>query len=419
MRIKYSLVALFATITIGLHAQGTNTTSAAVAYSNAQGEMMKQNAAKYKEYLEEGKAEIDKAIAALTPETKEKIAAKAWYYKALIYMEYPQAIAMSGDQDAAKEFMTEEYAKETKEAFENAMKYNRYAEDLKTYAQQKAGMAFNLAGAQYKLDTPEGYENAQQLYFGAGELMRMVDVLDTNAYFNAAVCAEKIERFDLSLESWKVLAEHNYRGGLAYYYMAFSYKKMDDDEKYQKSIEDGLTKHPNLKELIIESVNYNLANGNKKAALDALEKAIQADPNNKTVYYAAGSTFQDLMDQEGDKIDDETRKQFLDKAGSYYDKALELDPNYLDAAYNKGAMYLNAGVDITKKANNLQLGDPKFDVLQEQAKEMYEKAIPALEKALELDPKNKGIVRNLKILYGKVGNREKQTEMTNKLKTME
>lgn len=411
MRLKYSLVAIFTLATLGLKAQSTETTSAAVAYNGAQKEMMYGNMDKYAGLLEEAKSEIDKAVSKITADTKEKISSKAWYYKAMIYMDYPMALQAKGDTAAVKALMTEEYGNETKTAFENAMKSKNYADDLKTYVQQKAGMLFNYAGAEYKKDSDEGYTNAQSMYFTAGEMMRMVNVIDTNAYYNAAVCAEKVERFDLSLESWKVLAENNYRDGLAYYYMAFSYKQMKDDANYAKAIEDGLAKHPTKKELIIESVNYNLAKGNKKEALDALEKAIKADPNNKTVYYAAGSTFQDLMDQEGEKIDDETRAQFLEKAGGYYDKALEIDPNYLDAAYNKGAMYLNAGVDITKKANNLQLGDPQFEVLQAEAKKMYEKAIPALEKALELDGKNKGIVRNLKILYGKVGNKEKQLEM--------
>ncbi|MEZ4938697.1 MAG: hypothetical protein R2799_13990 [Crocinitomicaceae bacterium] len=43
-------------------------------------------------------------------------------------------------------------------------------------------------------------------------------------------------------------------------------------------------------------------------ALDALEKAIQADPNNKTVYFAAGSTFQDMMEADAANLDAETRE---------------------------------------------------------------------------------------------------------------
>ncbi|MCH2225897.1 MAG: tetratricopeptide repeat protein, partial [Crocinitomicaceae bacterium] len=152
--------------------------------------------------------------------------------------------------------------------------------------------------------------------------------------------------------------------------------------------------------------------------LTALEKAIEADPNNKTVYFAAGSTFQDMMEADGAELDEETREEFLAKAGGYYDKALELDPNYKDAAYNKGAMYLNAGIDMDTQKNNLKLGDPNFEVLEKKASEMFEKAISALEVAHKLDPKNKPIVKYLKVLYGKIGNREKQMEMNNKLKEM-
>lgn len=418
MNLKYTLVAIFTVATFSIYGQSTNTTSAAVAYQDAQKQMMYQKFDKSVELLEEAKGLIDKAITELTPDTKEKVTSKAWYYKALIYMDYSQALAMTGDTTKLKSVITEEYGKETKTAFEEAMKYSRYKDDLKNYVKTKADMLFGMAGQAYNMGTKEGYEGAQQAYFGAAEMMKMVGVIDTNSYVNAAICAEKIERYDLAVESYKVLAENGYKDGMAYYYMAFAYSKLGDDENYKKAIDEGLAKHPNKKELIIESVNYNLSKGNKKEALESLEKAIQADPNNKTVYFAAGSTFQDMMEADGANLDAETREEFLAKAGSYYDKALELDPNYQDAAYNKGAMYLNAGIDMDTQKNNLKLGDPNFEKLEKKANEMFSKAISALEVAHKLDPKNKPIVKYLKILYGKVGNREKQLEMNNKLKEM-
>ncbi|MEZ4938696.1 MAG: hypothetical protein R2799_13985 [Crocinitomicaceae bacterium] len=64
---------------------------------------------------------------------------------------------------------------------------------------------------------------------------------------------------------------------------------------------------------------------------------------------------------------------------------MELDPKYQDAAYNKGAMYLNAGIDMDTQKNNLKLGDPNFEKLEKKANEMFAKAIDALEVAHQLD----------------------------------
>ncbi len=418
MNLKYTFIAIaFLTITT-VCGQSTNTTSAAVAYKDATSQMMYQKFDKAVSLFEEAKGLIDKAITEITDDTKEKVTAKAWYYKALIYMDYSQALAMSGDTAKFKSVVTEKYGEETKAAFEKAVTFSRYKSDLETYVKGKADMMFSMGTQAYNMGTKEGYEGAQQAYLGAAEMMKMVGQIDTNAYVNAAICAEKIERYDLAVQSYKVLAENGYKDGMGYYYLAFAYNKLGDDENYKKAIEEGLNKYPTKKELIIESVNYNLKKGNKKEALSALEKAIQADPNNKTVYFAAGSTFQDMMEAEGAELDAKTREEFLAKAGGYYDKALELDPNYKDAAYNKGAMYLNAGIDMDTQKNNLKLGDPNFEVLEKKANEMFTNAISALEVAHKLDPKNKPIVKYLKVLYGKIGNREKQMEMNNKLKEM-
>lgn len=418
MNLKYTLVAILTAATFTVFGQGTNTTSAAVAYQDASKSLAYQKLDDAVKSYEEAKTYIDKAISELTPDTKEKIASKAWYYKALIYSDYSQAVAMKGDTAKLKSLMTEEYGKETQEAFTKALTYDRYKKELENYVKQKAGMAQTIGSQMYKQGTDEGYLQAQQAFFGAGEMMKMIGVIDTSAYFNAAVCAEKVQRYDLAAESYKVLSKEGFRDGSAYAYLAMAYANLEKDEERKKAIEEGLEKFPSNKDLIIESVNYNLSKGNKEDALKSLEKAIELAPDNKTIYFAAGSTLQDIMDAEGSDLDAETRAEFLKKAGSYYDKALELDPNYQDAAYNKGAMYLNAGIDTDTQKNNLKLGDPNFEKLEKKANEFFGKAIEALEVAHKLDPKNKPIVKYLKILYGKVGNREKQVEMNNKLKEM-
>ncbi|MCB0478918.1 MAG: tetratricopeptide repeat protein [Crocinitomicaceae bacterium] len=421
---KYTLVAVLTFATFTVFGQSTNTTSAAVAYQDASSSLAYQKFDDAVKSYKEAKDLIDKAISEITAETKEKVESKAWFYKAKIYADYANALAMKAQMDKdtsiVAEVMTEKYQNETQEAFKKALTFDRYRGELEDYVKGQAGMATTIATQMYNQGSDEALLAAQQAFFGAGKMMEMIGVKDTSSFLNAAICAEKIQRYDLAVESYKILSAEGFRGGSSYSYLANAYNNLGEDEKRKAAIDEGLAKYPNNKELIIESVNYNLSKGNKTEALSALEKAIELAPDNKTIYFAAGSTLQDLMDADDSKLDAATREEFLMKAGGYYDKALELDPNYADAAYNKGAMYLNAGIDTDTEKNNLDLNDREnFQRLEKKANEMFNKSIEALEVAHKLDSKNASIVKYLKILYGKVGNREKQVEMNNKLKELE
>ncbi|MEZ4938699.1 MAG: hypothetical protein R2799_14000 [Crocinitomicaceae bacterium] len=72
-----------------IYGQSTNTTSAAVAYQEAQKQMMYQKFDKSVELLEEAKGLIDKAVSEITPGEKEKVVSKALLQSFDIYGLFP------------------------------------------------------------------------------------------------------------------------------------------------------------------------------------------------------------------------------------------------------------------------------------------------------------------------------------------
>jgi tetratricopeptide (TPR) repeat protein len=118
-------------------------------------------------------------------------------------------------------------------------------------------------------------------------------------------------------------------------------------------------------------------------ALTLIDEAINKTKDNPSLYFARGSIYDMNMKQP-------------DKAVIDYKKAIELNPKYFDAYYNIGALYFNSGVEMY---NNNEQDQAKFDSLQAKGVENFKLALPFLEKAHELDPKDVNTLLSLKELY--------------------
>jgi tetratricopeptide (TPR) repeat protein len=95
--------------------------------------------------------------------------------------------------------------------------------------------------------------------------------------------------------------------------------------------------------------------------------------------------------------------QNIEKTKEFYGKAIELKPDYGDAYYNLGVMYFNAGVAKNKEMNSIDDAKDKdgkiYDRLKSERDALFKQALPNLEKAHEIDPKNPDYKQNLKKVY--------------------
>ena len=111
-----------------------------------------------------------------------------------------------------------------------------------------------------------------------------------------------------------------------------------------------------------------------------------------------------------DNISNDTTKtaaeqnEAFNNASEAYTKAMQLNPNYFEAAYNLGAMYVNKAAMINDVANKLPFDQSeKFDQMKKEADSYLVKAVPYLEKAAELDPKDINTLYSLKQIYARTG----------------
>ena len=216
---------------------------------------------------------------------------------------------------------------------------------------------------------------------------------DTLATYNAALCAELSNNKIKAKEHYISLVRSNFSQSSIYSSLSNLYKDEKDTLKAIKTIEAGRKRFPDDYSLIIAEANVYLYSGNVQKAQNALNIAIAKDPTNPTVYFAVGTNY----DKTGD----------VANAEKSYSKAIELKPDFFDAIYNLGALYVNDAVAIMGKANALPLGDKNYDTLKKQADEQLNKAIPYLEKASDMQPNDGIVLATLKDIYTRLSNVEK------------
>ncbi|MFN8297315.1 MAG: tetratricopeptide repeat protein, partial [Chitinophagales bacterium] len=124
-------------------------------------------------------------------------------------------------------------------------------------------------------------------------------------------------------------------------------------------------------------------------SIDKFEKAAASDPTNSSILFNLGV----LYDKNKNTV----------KAKEYYEKAIAIKPDYGDAYFNIGVMYFNEGVAKNKEMNAVDEKVDKegkiYDGLKAERDELFKKALPMLEKAYAIDPKNIDYKSNLKKVY--------------------
>lgn len=213
--------------------------------------------------------------------------------------------------------------------------------------------------------------------------------IDTNALFAAGIAASNANKLDDALPILKRLADMNYDNVAVYETLAQIYENTNQKEELSNLIKKASAKYPDNKNFQIYELNASLDAGDVSESLKKFETAAQKDPKNATVLFNLAALY--------DKA-----KQ-TDKAIETYKKTIEINPKYGDAYFNVGVIYFNEGVEINKKMNAIEdkddpLGE-KFNAMKKQRNEIFSKALPYLEKAYEIDPKNVDYKQNLKKVY--------------------
>ncbi|SDI31644.1 tetratricopeptide repeat protein [Winogradskyella thalassocola] len=190
--------------------------------------------------------------------------------------------------------------------------------------------------------------------------------------------------------------------------IALIYVSQGENEKALGAMADAREENPDDIGLLLSEANVYLKMGNRERFRDLMEEATKKDPGNAELQYNLG-----VLAAEGGNSE---------AAIKYYEKAVSINPNYVDAYTNIAVVILDGEAKIVEEMNALgtsKADNIKYDELKEKRTQVYEKAIPYLEKALELKNTNVDAARTLMNIYSALGETDKFKTMRAKVEAME
>ena len=349
-------------------------------------------------------ASLEVSEASIQPKYK----AKYYYLKGSVY-------GTSNVKKAAAAYNSLfEYEKQTRK-----FKYTKLAEpklnELIQFVSKKAIDNYN--GKDFKKATEDFY------------LTYKLSPKDTSFLYNAALSASLSKEYDLSIVYYKELQNINYTG-IATTYLALN-KKTNKEENFGSKVQRDLmvkagqysAPRDDVSESkqaeIIKNIGYVYVNqGKPELAIAALEEARKSNPKDINLVLNQAQMYIKLerMDKFGELMIEavaldptnpvlfynlgvvNANENKTEAAIGFYKKAIELDPAYGDAYLNLGIAMLAEEKTIVDEMNNNLSNFKKYDALQAKQKALYEKVLPYLIKADNIN-RSLGTVRMLLNIY--------------------
>lgn len=241
---------------------------------------------------------------------------------------------------------------------------------------------------------------------------------DTTLLYYCGISAEYSDNYPKAKEYFQKLMERKYVRDNIYISMTSVYFNLKDTAAAVETMRKARTVYPNNINLVIMEANHFLRTNNSAKALNNLNIAVAARPNDPNYYLVRGNIYDNLANpknEQGYAIDQPANSaEYFRSAESDYKKAIELKPNNFDALYNLGVLYSNDGVALNKKADDI-VDNAQNAAMVAKATESYKKAIPFLEKALEINPTDKNVMFALKQIYTRLEMSDKLKEMNERL----
>lgn len=360
--------------------------------------------------LMKAKESID--LATVYEDTKEK--AKTWVYRSKIYYALFKNSLDVEDKKLTtikdkNERLTKAYGavstvefEETGKAIEKSVTLDKdktYQADLAMIGMQMLADIGNLAIGKYNAGK---YKEAMEYFAASYESSKMMGKKDTSQITNAIICAqkekdnEKIKYYDQKAIDEKIAVPYNYSS------MYDAKIALKDTAGAMQALQAGRAAFSTNVELMNMETNNLLLKGKYQEAIANLDKAIAADPKNAKLYVAKGVAYFNMVYPQDNASKAEKPKNYdelMGKAEESYKKATELDPKLADAWASLGVIYNNWSIEQTKRCDDLIKQATKLKECDAKTTEMYNKAIPAFEKAIDLNPNDKASMKILSKLY--------------------
>ncbi|MCO6149031.1 tetratricopeptide repeat protein [Flavobacterium sp. NRK1] len=186
--------------------------------------------------------------------------------------------------------------------------------------------------------------------------------------------------------------------------IALIYNMKGDTEKAKAAFVNARKANPDDTGLIISEAELYLKTKDMAKYKELITEATQKSPNDAVLFFNLGVVSADTD---------------TDEAIKYYKKALEINPNYIDAYINLGILMLKDEKKIVDEMNSLGASakdNQRYDILKNQRNSLYNKALPYFENAHKIDPDNQDVISLLANVYQALDRQADYKAMKAKLK---
>ena len=327
--------------------------------------------------------------------------AEAWLYRAVIY----QNVLQSNDE--ALKAKAPDALEIVYESLMKCMENESFLSENKQDIYQRVGSvmtAYYTKGADAY--NAGDFAAAAPLFKKAYDIAKQLGTNDANDMLNlAATSSLRAGDYATALEYFTELKDNGVDTADTYRHLAACYNGLGNTEMAMQMINAGLEKDPSNGQLILEKVNAYLKEGKGAEAIEDLDKLKELDPNNASLYFVLGTIY---GDEEKEVYD-------ADKAVENYTRAIEINPDYFDAIYNLGALYITMSNKLKAQANEItgfsKAEIAQYDELIAQAEELLRTGLPYVEQAYRTQPTEE-VKSVLKTMYV-------QLNMTEEAKALE
>ncbi len=237
-------------------------------------------------------------------------------------------------------------------------------------------------------DSADTYKNMAFVYMSSGRNELAIEPL------------QELVELKKELDGYRYLGEIYYTIGTSksaeYSISGNALDSMEAVEYYDKAIfilEEGVAIYPTDGELTRILNSSYIETGRIAEALESSKVLVEAEPDNETYRYNYGVILLQTDDYPG------AEEQFL--------KALEINPDYENAAYNLGLTYVKWGTQLKEQ-------EEEKEVYTDEDIEKYRQALPYLELIVETDAENAEIWELLGKVYSILSMQEEAIEAFNK-----
>jgi tetratricopeptide (TPR) repeat protein len=371
----------------------------------AQKEAPKPNVNKALALARQGKYDEAKAIVDAVPShEKSKIDDKSWFFRGIVYV-----------------------------AMDTSSAYNTTGENYSAVAAEAFAKATELAGPKGKLSIMDTNSGATQTLPDLIKFFNNIFLFKGDKLFGQEKFPEAIAQFRKGLALSPDTAIFRYAGYAAHnanqpdQTIEFLTKYLDNGGtnsqalflwvgsiyEYKKDFELALAAARRAMQINPSEANYRQIELNclielkrYQEAADNLQGTIAKNPKDIETLYLIGA------------LNEELGKP--DQAKEYMKRALEVDPKYMKAAIAI-ARYGNRGfVDVKQQMDQLDYKKDraKLEQLDKQYVEKLREAAAGWENCEKIDPKEREVLENLELIYGRLDDKVKLVPIQNKMKSL-